>query len=380
MNTEKLYTGKDEALLPARLIYDPKGNDPEKKYGDFNRVYQGIPTVELTPGGRLLYAFYSGGAGEERGNYILIYKNESDDKTNIRFTQYMAIEPPSADCRVFDPCLWTDPDGRLWLFYAQSYAKGTHIDGRYGVWAIVCDRPDLNLSFSEPRRIANGIMMNKPTVLKNGDWLLPCAIWHAFPSPYNSLPEESFSNVYRSLDNGESFELIGHSASPLRMIDEHMTLELRDGRVMMYIRATGGIARSFSSDGGRTWEDEQALRHRGANTRFAIRRLKSGRIILVYHPEGKGRSDLTAWLSDDEGETFKGGLLLDERCETSYPDLTEDASGNIYVAYDYNRTKEKEMYLARITERDILAGSIQSPNSRLRILVNKAYGINPNAK
>ena len=375
---KKIFQGKDEALLQGKIIYDPLDNNHEHKYADDERVYQGIPTVERTGSGNVFYAFYSGGAGEERGNFILLYKNNAPGKFD--FHPIMVIEPPTPDCRVFDPCLWLDPSGRLWLFYAQSYAVGTHIDGRFGVWAVVCDSPDVSLDFSEPRRLANGIMMNKPTVTKDGNWLLPCAIWHAFPSHYNSLPEENYSNVYRSTDNGESFELIGRSATKKRMIDEHMIVERHDGSLMMFIRSTGGIGVSYSYDGGVTWDDQTELARRGPNTRFAFRRLKSGRIILVYHPEGCGRSDLTAWLSDDDGVSFAGGLLLDDRFETSYPDLTEDDDGNIYIAYDFNRTKEKEMYLAKITEEDILAGKLVNPSSRLRVLVNKATGINPNTE
>ena len=372
---EKLYKGKDESLMPGYVVYDPLSHNSEKKYADEERMYQGIPTIERTPGGTLLYAFYSGGVTEQKGNFILLYRDEG--KTDFDFRPIAAIEPPTPDCRVFDPCLWVDPQGRLWFFYAQSYAVGQHYDSRYGVWALVCDKPDEKIEFSAPRRIANGIMMNKPTVMKDGRWLLPCAIWHAFPTGHNYIPEENFSNVYASFDNGESFELIGHSAAERRMIDEHMILELDDGRAMMYIRSEGGISRSFSSDGGRTWDDEAGLIHLGTNSRFCLRRLKSGNVLLVYHPNGVGRSFITAWLSTDGGMTFDGGLLLDERRETSYPDMTEDEDGNIYICYDYNRQTDKEMMLAVVTEEDILAGKLVSAGSKLKILVNKGLAENP---
>ncbi len=35
---------------------------------------------------------------------------------------------------------------------------------------------------------------------------------------------------------------------------------------------------------------------------------------------GKNRSHLTAWLSEDDGKTWRGGLMLDERATVSYPD------------------------------------------------------------
>ena len=369
-NSGKLYTGKDESLLPARFIYDPARNNPEHKYLDSERTYQGVPTVERTPGGLLYYAFYSGGVGEGAGNFILLYRSRERGGTDCE--PLLAIEPPTPSCRVFDPCLWIDPKGRLWLFYSQNY---THIDGRGGVWAVVLDDPDGEGLFSSARRIANGVMMNKPTVLRDGGWLLPAAIWHKFLSPYNSLPEENYSNIYRSDDMGESFRLFGHSDFEKRMIDEHMTVELMDGRVMMYIRSEGGIGRAFSDDGGKTFYDNGEIRHTGPNSRFCLRRLRSGRLILVYHANTRSRENLTAFLSEDDGESFIGGLLLDERFDASYPDLTEDEEGNIYVVHDYRRTEDKEIYLSIFREEDVLAGSPVSEGSRIRLLLNRATGV-----
>ena len=75
----------------------------------------------------------------------------------------------------FDECLWIDPKGALHLYWAQSYG---FMDGRIGVWESVCEDPDAPAPrFSAPRRLANGIMMNKPIVLSTGEWLFPIAIW-----------------------------------------------------------------------------------------------------------------------------------------------------------------------------------------------------------
>lgn len=48
----------------------------------------------------------------------------------------------------------------------------------------------------------------------------------------------------------------------------------------------------------------------------------------------KGRSHLTAMLSEDDGETWPYTLLLDERNEVSYPDAKEADNGYIYVTRD----------------------------------------------
>jgi hypothetical protein len=83
-----------------------------------------------------------------------------------------------------------------------------------------------------------------------------------------------------------------------------------------------------------------------------------------------------AFLSEDDGETWKGGLLIDRRVGVAYPDATYTQDGKIYVIYDFDRLGEKEILLAELTEERILSGG-EIEKSEL-MLVNKAYGVNPN--
>jgi hypothetical protein len=52
-------------------------------------------------------------------------------------------------------------------------------------------------------------------------------------------------------------------------------------------------------------------------------------------PDGK-RSHMTVFVSDDDGATWKGGLLLDER-ESSYPDGIQAEDGTLFIIYDHQR-------------------------------------------
>ena len=45
-------------------------------YGTTKRLWQGIPSVEVTRGGRIFLTFYSGGTKEELGNYCLLIKSD----------------------------------------------------------------------------------------------------------------------------------------------------------------------------------------------------------------------------------------------------------------------------------------------------------------
>ena len=337
-----------------------------------NRKYQGVPAIERTAKGRIYFAFYSGGGDEGIGNFVPVFRTDNEGASMEE--PFMLVMPSNSEtCRVYDPCLWMDPVGRLWLFAAQSY---TYYDGRCGVWASVCENPDADIpEFSPMRRIANGIMMNKPIVYR-GEWLLPCAIWDKFKSSYNDLPEERFSNVYRSADNGKTFTLLSHTDYPDRYVDEHMMAELSNGNILMLIRGKHGIGMALSTDGARTWSRPVDSGLGGPCSRFCLRRLKSGRLLLVNHWNFHQRNNLTAMLSEDDGKTWKGFLMLDERKDVSYPDCAESADGTLYIIYDHERYGAKEILMAKVTEQDILAGTLKSPASALKMVLNRAGDTN----
>lgn len=367
---------KDDALLPAVFHYNPVQTDSDSRFANENRKFQGIPTIEKTPGGWFYTAFYGGMTCEESGNFVAVLRSREPRQ---HFGQpWLIVEAPTPECRTFDPCLWMDPLGRLWLFYAQSY---TYIDGRLGVWAAVCTEPDADEPrFSPPRRIANGVMMNKPTCLSTGEWLLCCSIWCDELSDLNDLPEERFSNVYCSADNGETFTRIGYTDYADRSTDEPMIVEKKNGQLWMLIRGKHGIGQGFSDDKGYTWHDIGFSGIDNPCSRFHIRRLSGGNLLLINHRHfrgqdvekvvvGSGRNNLTAMLSADDGRTWSDGILLDERNDISYPDAAIDENGRIWIVYDRERYSAREILLASVTEEDILAGTIVSEGSFLKQVI-----------
>jgi hypothetical protein len=118
---------------------------------------------------------------------------------------------------------------------------------------------------------------------------------------------------------------------------------------------------------------------RQPNARFHVRRLASGSLLLVKHGDAldthMGREKLSAWLSADDGKTWKGGLVLDERKGVSYPDGFQAPDGTIYISYDRNRKTDGEILLARFTEEDILATRLVGLKSRLKMLISRPLGL-----
>ena len=380
----------DLALVPA-----PINTQPGPEYSDAARDYAMVIGLDRTPGGRLWAAWVAGGDSEE-GYFVAA---TSDDNGETWSAPRLVIDPPNLSPEILQRTLvgtfWTDPTGRLWLFYDQSLG---YFDGRAGVWAITCDNPDADTPvWSAPRRIWHGATLNKPLVLNNGEWLLPVSLWTRdwirphlkkgpgppFENNYRDLDPLRMAHVFVSSDQGATWTLRGSAAADERRFDEHMMVELRDGRLWMLLRTYYGLAESYSADQGRTWSDPVPSRfaHVARGARVHLRRLQSGRLLFVKHGELEEqtatRSHLMAFLSDDDGATWSRGLLLDERTGISYPDGFEASDGTICIIYDRNRATDSEILMARFREADIQAGRFHTPGARARILVNKALGKRP---
>ena len=372
-----IQNGKSDSALSPALIQVP--SKPEH-YSE-NRKFQGIPSIAVLPDGTLLAVWYTGGRGEGPNNFCVVARS-TDGGVNWQ-DPWLVIQHQEPDIRTFDPNVWVAPDGSLWLFWNQSRSlrEGNVGDGRLGVWGARCRNPLAGeMQWEQPIRIANGVMMNKPRALSNGEWAFPTALWndlveHGAAPVREELRKEKFSNITISPDEGKSFFPRGSADVPERCYDENQIVELRDGRLWMLVRTCYGVGQSFSSDMGKSWSPGSQTAFRSPNSRFFMGRLSSGRLLFIANDDDSGldyrkhpwrtRRNLTAYLSDDDGRTWSGGLLLDSRENVSYPDAAEDENGNICVIYDYQRHKGGFILLSRITEDDILARHLVAEGSFL---------------
>ncbi len=352
-----------------------------EQYRTKNRIWQGIPGIERTAKGTLFAAWYSGGKTEEAGNVVVVERSADDGKT---WTDgFVLVRHDDENVRCFDEVLWIDPQGRLWIFWAQAYLKN---DERNGVWGCYTEDAEADAPrFSEPVRVGHGVMMCRPTVASDGTWYMPCSLW---PSDFCKASERHpeldtmrTANVYASVNAGKTFEYRGGADGAQRSCDEHMIVEKKDGRLWMLTRTKYGIGQAFSEDKGYTWTDILPSGHIGPNARFFIRRLKSGKLLMVNHvnptyttdpKKWHVRNNLMAMLSEDDGKTWHGGLMLDTRDEISYPDGIQAEDGRIYLIYDRSRYEAKEILMAVFTEEDVMEGRLVSEGSRIRKLVNRA--------
>jgi len=343
----------DLALQPAHIVVSPwKQHIPPTKR-------QGVAGIERTAKGRLWVVY--GRDVESTRNFQVLKCSDDDGKT---WSEVKLMILPRAGMRAMSANVWIEPLGRLWVFWGQSADMQ---DGRFGIWAITTDNADAaEPKWSAPRRIGDGIMLNKPTVLANGDWLLTSSVWKAD----NSI------KVYASTDKGETFSLRGTAdieAAESRGPDEPMIVERKDGSLWMMVRVQG-LAETISRDAGKTWTPVEKIAIRHCTSRFFLRRLQSGALLLVKHGglnEKVKREKLMAFISDDDGKSWQGGLMIDERDDVTYPDGIQAAEGTIYMVYDYHRTPEGIIHLATFREQDVRAGKQVTDKVQLRVVIDR---------
>jgi len=351
------------------LITDKKELAP---YQAEYRIWQGIPTLERTPNGKTFCSFYSGNTKEWFGNFCALLESSDDGES---WSEVIAVITEGDAVRICDPILWLDPLGRLWWIYDRMPDNA--------VYAYVCEHPDEELKFGERIYIGHDHLLQKPTVLSTGEWMFPIAVWDADVfSISRTFHTDRRCFLYKTVDNGKTFTKLGGVDGKGRHFDEHAVIERLDGSLQIFIRTQYGIGTGFSYDGGVTWTEGVDSGLGGPNSRFFIRRLRSGRLLLVNHYNFRGRNNLTAMLSEDDGKTWPHKLLLDGRDNVSYPDGVEADDGYIYITYDRERGSYKErakdalasareILLARFTEDDVIRGYPASPRSVLRHIINK---------
>lgn len=351
--------------IPCELIRYPQ----EEKYTKESiRNFQGCPTLAVTKKGRIFLGWYSGGRREPHmDNFNLLTYSDDNGRT---FSKPILVIPSSHEncVQALDIQLWINTEGELCVFWVQNNTalhEGVEeeiriiegkpwvtVDGydffdfEHALWRSVCKNPDADiLEFSEPEYIDKGFLRCKPTVLKSGRQL------------YFNYDQNSDRYGYAISDDGGRTLTHAYGAKKLlTCFDEGMAYEMQDGRIRLLARTelgTGELAESYSADGGLTWSEAVLSGIESPNTRFYVARTPSGRILLVNNDDRLSRKNMTVYLSEDDGVTWKYKRLIDSRESLSYPDV-DFYDGRIYLTYDRERTGAMEILFLSFTEEDIM--------------------------
>jgi predicted neuraminidase len=140
----------------------------------------------------------------------------------------------------------------------------------------------------------------------------------------------------------------------------------RDGTIVAFMRDSGlpkRIRLADSTDGGITWSKVRTMDIPNPGSSLECIPLKSGSWVLVCNDTMAGRYRLTAYLSDDEGATWKWKRSLElfekDRGSASYPSVIQAADGSIHCTYSFTRAEVRGSTIkhARFNEEWVRAGN-----------------------
>lgn len=246
-----------------------------------------------------------------------------------------------------DPCLLVDGQtGTVWVFYAwcpEGIGSAASQPGFLGrtmcVYAMASDddgaswsKPrDLNPMVKDPKWSAMWCSPGRGLQTRSGRLLVPST----------SLRDKvSHSQMFASDDHGKTWKTLTASG---QNTNEHMAVELADGRLMANMRSRHGKgcrAVALSNDGGRTWSE---LAHdsqlpepvcQGSLIRYTAQ--KDGQPtnrLLFCNPASRRRERMTVRLSYDEGKTWPVSKLI-HAGPAAYSCLTVLADGTIGLLYE----------------------------------------------
>ncbi len=250
----------------------------------------------------------------------------------------------------WNPVLYQSPrDGApLLLFYKVGPSPPEW-------WGMVMESGDDGRSWSEPRRLPDGILgpiKNKPITMPDGSILAGSSIEDA------PAPPVWRAHFERSTDLGQTWtrseRLAGRTATGEDFwVIQPTILTLGDGVLLALFRSKQSrIAAARSSDEGRTWGPIFAASLPNPDAGVDGVTLADGRHLLIYNHKVRfggawagSRSRLNAALSDD-GETWDASLMLeDQDGEYSYPAVIQTRDGRVHVTYTHRRTRIRHLVL-----------------------------------
>lgn len=329
--------------------------------------------VEL-PGGDLFAVWYNG-SGERTADDVKLEGSRWNRKTRRWSPRF-----PIADVANFPDCnpiVWVDPQKRLWFFWPTIVANEWHtsilqyrIAAEYPAPGKPVRWQDGGIILFEPKNFEARVrqvvepMLASATedrvrqylneiLTRAGDKYYRRMGWMprvhpiALPSGRYLLPLYSdgydFSVLAYSDDQGKSW----HGSEPMLgwgAVQPSIARQ-KDGTLVSWFRDNGPapkrVLRSESKDNGISWTVASDTDIPNSGTSVEVIALASGEWLMVNNDTERGRHSLVAWISDDEGRTWKWKrhIEFDQRAEQAgsfhYPSAIQASDGTIHVTYSY---------------------------------------------
>ena len=281
-----------------------------------------------------LYLVDYGGQGEYANDTHVFGSRKSQGESSWSSPIKLAHDPFRS---VGNGVIWQSPDGVVWLFYVVRYGE---------TWST--SRVQFKISTDNAQTWSDasvltqeeGIMVrNRPIVLSDGTYLLPC--YKETGHDTEAVGADSASVFYRFDPKTKQWSETGRIHSPKGNI-QPAPLELSPGHLVAYCRRGGGyepkevgyIVRSESTDGGKTWSPGADSPFPNPNAAVDFLKLQSGNLLLVYNDSFNSRTPLTVSFSPDHDKTWPiKKNLVSVPGDYGYPIVFQSKDGKIHVVY-----------------------------------------------
>lgn len=363
----------DKPLLQGELIFPPE------------HLHNHASCVVECPNGDLLVCWYNG-SGERNADDVKVEGARLHKGSRQWSNRFLLADTPGFPDT--NPCLFIDPQQRLWLIWQAILANEWHTAlPKYKIASSYQDdgppkwEAADNILFKQTPEFAEIVSKQTKEMLAQLE-SAPAEGRDRFKR-YIGLMEERAKDKYFSrlgwmtrahpivsgkrliiplYSDGYSFSLMALSddggatwqaSQPIVGAGniQPALARKKDGTLVAYMRDNGPPPKrlhvSESRDNGSTWSPvrDSNLPNPGAGTE--VINLANGRWLLIYNDTERGRHSLAVSLSDDEGKTWKWTRHL-ERDEMGpnagsyhYPSVIQARDGSLHATYTYTLNGDK---------------------------------------
>ena len=224
-------------------------------------------------------------------------------------------------------------------FAKEVKSKFKDLPSGTSAWAAYAPQYDnmiIDAGKDEGKRSIGWMTRIKPLLLGENKILLPL-----YSDGFN------FSLVAISDDDGTNWQpslpIVGRGNVQPSLIQK------KDGTIVSYMRDNGDapprVQISESNDSGMTWTAAQKTEIPNTAS-VQVLKLSDGRWAFIGNDIDDGRYQISLYLSDDEGKTWKWKTHLEQVKKGdgsfSYPSMLQASDGMLHITYSYQREEKLE--------------------------------------
>ncbi|MDF1741744.1 MAG: sialidase family protein [Verrucomicrobiales bacterium] len=308
------YRVKEISGVDKNRLLPPGPGNARNSEGDF---------IQLKDGRILfVYTYFTGGGSDHAAGHLAGRYSSDGGKTWTK--DDIVVVPQSGGFNDMSVSLLRLQDGRVALFYLR---KNSMVDCR----PVVRFSSDEAKTWSDPiecitDEIAYYVLNNDRVIQLEGGRLIFAVSLHNKES-YEKMDGNGLVMSYYSDDAGQTWKRNSTILAPKKpdgsrwIAQEPGVVELKDGRVMMFIRSNAGVQLvSYSEDKGETWSEPVKSALQSPVSPATIERIPStGDLLVAWNNHDnideslKGRrTPFSVALSKDEGKTWTGFKTLED--------------------------------------------------------------------